>query len=173
MQVVHLHHVPDLLGRRVHDEGAAEQHDDRVEIEHALDDAGPLDLEPGRLEHLDDIYQQEQEPDAQDHRERDAEAPHEGLLVRRRALRLERDVQQVVEAQHGLQQRQHGQREEIVDREEIHGGLHTALLVANSMSIDDRSARLDYVKHMSRLLHFLFTEPRNSVTVIGSVSHAT
>ncbi len=44
--------------------------------------------------------------DAQTDGETDAPTPHRGLAIRWRALRFQRNVEPVVEAQHGLQQPQ-------------------------------------------------------------------
>ncbi len=109
----------DLLDRRIHDEGAAQHEDDGREVDPAFDDPWHVQHEERLFERCDELDHQEQKHDAQAHGDQDAVASDAGLVLLGRALTLDRDVEQVVEAQHRLQEDQHSQVEEILDREEI------------------------------------------------------
>jgi len=97
--IVHLevHHVHDLAHRCVDDEHPAGQYDDAVQIERRLDHIGEPQRDHGILKILDELHQQEQKSDAEKNGDPDAEAAHQRLFLRRRAPRLERYVEEVVE----------------------------------------------------------------------------
>jgi len=77
-----------------------------MEVEDPLNNACPVNVEPRCLKHSDDVDEQKQQSDTKDHGKADTETAHCGLHVRGRTLRL--------------QQREHGQGEQVIDRKDFH-----------------------------------------------------
>ena len=120
LEVFQRHHVVDLLHRRVDDEAAAAEHDQRVTGDLALEYPVQVNPEERLLEGVDQLDDDEQERDPEQDGQTDAELPHLALMFRRYALRFDRDVEQVVEAEHRLQEDQHREGEQVVERYHIH-----------------------------------------------------
>ena len=115
-------HVHDLLDRGVDDKGPSDQHDEGVHVELKLQQAAPVHSEKGGLEALDRRDHHEQQDDAQRDRQADANTSHPLLLVGRNPAGLDGDVQQVVEAEHSLQEDEHEQGAEVGQGEEFSHG---------------------------------------------------
>ena len=125
-QIVGAQHVEDLFNGGVEDEGAAKENDDGVKVEGAIDDAldgrscflrfdavmetflnnvaPEMDSKDGVLKFGNERNHDEEENDTKSDGEPDSQAPHEGLLFGGDSFGLERDVEEVVEAEHGLEQ---------------------------------------------------------------------
>ena len=116
--------MADLLDRRVHDEHAAAEEHQHREVERTLHHSRPVQVEEGIGEGLDEVHHQEQQDDAKADGDEDRVAAHRRLVFGGRALGLDGDVQQVVEAEHGLEEQEDAQVGEVLDGEQFgHGGL--------------------------------------------------
>jgi hypothetical protein len=113
--VFDMHHVEDFLDGGVHDEGAADEDDETVDIELGFEDTGEAEGEDGVLEILDEVEEDEEKGDAEEDGDTDAELPDLGLLVGRGAFGFEGNVEEVIESEHGLEKDEHSEGEEIFD----------------------------------------------------------
>ena len=98
--------MQDFLGRGVDNENTAKQHYDGVNVKLELQQVGKVHCKHRVLEKFDQVSQYKQQRNAQYYRNADPPFAYLCLLMGGRALRFERDVQQIVEAEHGLK---HGQ----------------------------------------------------------------
>ena len=116
----------DLFHRRIHDETAPEEEDQRLEIERSADDRiGERHDTPGsgggvrclfdigvfedekRLDNAgEDFHDHEEQHETQENGNRDPGLTHHRLFVCRCPLGLDRNVEQIVEPEHRLQKNQ-------------------------------------------------------------------
>ena len=110
-------HVEDFLERGVHQEHAAQDHDQGVTRQIHFQELVHHGIE--RIaEQLDQLQDHDQKHDAEHDRQRQADAAHALLVGWAGLLGLQRDVEQVVEAQHRFQRGQDQQRRQRLDGEQ-------------------------------------------------------
>lgn len=78
--------MEDLLHRRIDDEDAAQQHNQAVTTEFALNPATFAETEDRILEISDDLQQHEKQDDPENDREADTDRPDAALLIRWRSF---------------------------------------------------------------------------------------
>ena len=102
-----INEVPDFLYRSIQNEHTSEKHDHAVDVKGAGHEAIFWKCKNRILDILDHGHDRKQQHDAQDHRKTNTQIAGKGLAFLGNALRFQRDVQQVVEAEDCLQQNQH------------------------------------------------------------------
>ncbi len=129
--------MQDLLRGRVDEKDPAGQHDDAVKVELTGHDSG-MKAEDRILEVPNDVHQGEEQDNPQHDGDADAEAPDHRLLVRGRLLGFHGYVEQVVEPQDRLEQRQEAQGHDVVDGQDVS---HGALPAARPLAMAQPNAR--------------------------------
>ena len=105
-------HVVDFLDGGVDDEGTANQDDDAVQIELAVNEF-VVEAEDRILEKIDNFQQHEQQNDAQDDGQADPQPAHPFLLIGRCPTGFEGNVEQIVDAEYGLQENEREEGDEV------------------------------------------------------------
>ncbi len=140
-EVVEGDHVADLLHRRVDDEDAADEEDDGGEVEFALEDPRELQVEKRLLEAVEERQNDEEQHQAQRDGHQDADLADARLLVGGGALRLDGDVEEIVETEDGLEEDQDAEVDEVLQREEVgHGAKPSRTLASRGPSALQREA---------------------------------
>ena len=99
----------DLFDGGVDDESATNENDDAVYVKGPVYEAVVGESEERILEKVDDLDQDEKQDDAQDDGQADANPSHSLLLIDRCSARFQRYVEQVVDAENGLQDDERGE----------------------------------------------------------------